>query len=164
MINAPISISSEASANGFMSASEEEKKEENVDSDQIRTIKHDFLWTSDPLEVTKKVNQVISTSDSVNLKIEILAGKLENGEPIGRSKLVYSGMGNFLKALANKQVTELKILTENIKFEGLILGNQDHIASIRNFLTGHILKKDGFIGITGNNDLHGNSSILANTI
>ena len=67
-------------------------------------------------------------------------------------------MGNFLKALANKQVTELKILTENHS------KNDIHVVSFRNFLTGHILKRDGFIGITGNNELNGNSSILANTI
>ena len=90
----------------------------------------------------------------------------------GKGGVIYSEMGNFLEALANKKVTELKILTENLyssyindpsnyyikdKYEGKFR------AVFRNFLTGHITK-DGFLGIIGNEELHGNSLILANTI
>ena len=90
----------------------------------------------------------------------------------GKGGVIYSEMGNFLEALANKKVTELKILTENLYF-GLINDPYYYFwkdkyegkyrAVFRNFLTGHITK-DGFLGIIGNKELHGNSFILANTI
>ena len=94
-----------------MSASSEERKEEIFD-DQIKTIQQNFSVKTDPGEVARKVNQILSTSDQENLQIEISVGKLSDDGLTGSSGLIYSSMGNFLKALANKRVTELKISTE----------------------------------------------------